>query len=96
MATCEHVITRSGLRAVRLENERMSVSLLPEAGGKIAELIDRRSGRNWLWQNQHLPIRRPVYGSDYGRELDCTTSPAFNYASAAIVLMLVALYATWW
>jgi len=70
MATCEHLITRSGLRAVRLENERMSVSLLPEAGGKIAELIDRQSGRNWLWQNQHLPIRRPVYGSDYGRELD--------------------------
>ncbi|MBW2493186.1 MAG: hypothetical protein JRE43_00400 [Deltaproteobacteria bacterium] len=48
----------------------MSVSLLPEAGGKLAELIDRRSGRNWLWQNPHLPIRRPVYGSDYGSELD--------------------------
>lgn len=70
MATCEDVISRSGLRAVRLQNERMSVSLLPEAAGKIAELIDRRSGRNWLWQNPHLPIRRPVYGSDYGSELD--------------------------
>jgi galactose mutarotase-like enzyme len=70
MATCEDAILRSGLREVRLQNERMSVSLLPEAGGKIAELIDRRTGRNWLWQNPHLPVRRPVYGSDYGSELD--------------------------
>jgi len=70
MATCEDVISRSGLRTVRLENECMSVSLLPEAGGKIAELIDRRSGRNWLWQNPHLTMRRPVYGSDYGQDLD--------------------------
>jgi galactose mutarotase-like enzyme len=70
MATCENVNARSGLRVVRLENERISVSILPEAGGKIAEIIDRRSGRNWLWQNPHLPIRRAVYGADYGRELD--------------------------
>jgi galactose mutarotase-like enzyme len=70
MATRENAASRSGLRSVRLENEHISVSLLPEAGGKIAELIDRRTGRNWLWQNPHLPIRRPVYGSDYGSELD--------------------------
>jgi len=70
MATCEDVISTSGLRAIRLENEHLSVSLLPEAGGKIAELIDRRTGKNWLWQNPHLPIRRAVYAADYGRELD--------------------------
>ncbi len=70
MATCENVITRNGLRAIRLQNEQTRISIVPEAGGKIAELIDRRSGRNWLWQNPHLPIRRPVYGSDFGRELD--------------------------
>ena len=29
-------------------------------------------------------------------EVDCTTSSAFNYAALAIVLMLIALYATWW
>ena len=29
-------------------------------------------------------------------EVDCTTSSGFNMAAAAIVLMLVALYATWW
>jgi len=70
MATCEHVALPGGLRAIRLENDRLRVSLIPEAGGKIAELTDRRSGRNWLWQNSYLPMRRPIYGSDYGRELD--------------------------
>ena len=48
----------------------MIVSLLPEAGGKIAELSDRRTGRNWLWQNPHLPVRPAIYAADYGRELD--------------------------
>lgn len=70
MATCEEVTSPSGLRTVRLENECLRVSLSPEAGGKITELIDRRSGRNWLWQNPHLPMRAPIYRADYGRELD--------------------------
>ncbi|HEY5657658.1 MAG TPA: hypothetical protein VIY27_07695, partial [Myxococcota bacterium] len=48
----------------------MTVSLLPEAGGKIADLSDRRTGRRWLWQNPHLPVRRAMYAADYGRELD--------------------------
>jgi SSS family solute:Na+ symporter len=30
------------------------------------------------------------------KEVDCSTSAAFNLASVAIVLMLIALYATWW
>jgi SSS family solute:Na+ symporter len=29
-------------------------------------------------------------------EVDCSTSASFNFASVVIVLMLVALYATWW
>jgi len=29
-------------------------------------------------------------------EADCSTSSTFNYAPLAIVLMLIALYATWW
>jgi SSS family solute:Na+ symporter len=29
-------------------------------------------------------------------EVDCSTSTGFNFASLIIVLMLTALYATWW
>jgi galactose mutarotase-like enzyme len=70
MASCRTGVGRDGLQFVRLENSRLSVSLLPEAGGKIAELRDRRTGRNWLWENPHLPVRRAIYAADYGRELD--------------------------
>jgi len=37
MASCEEVVFKNGLRAVRVQNDRMSATLLPEAGGKIAE-----------------------------------------------------------
>jgi len=53
-----------------MQNRHVRVSILPAAGGKIAEIIDRRSGRNWLWRNPHIPFRSAVYGADYGRELD--------------------------
>ena len=29
-------------------------------------------------------------------EVDCSTSPGFNLASVTVVLMLTALYVTWW
>jgi galactose mutarotase-like enzyme len=70
MATCRSGVRQDGLHFVRLENPSLTVTLLPEAGGKIAELRDRRTGRNWLWENPHLPVRRAIYPADYGRELD--------------------------
>jgi len=70
MATCRKRVSDSGLQVIDLENDVMSVSLVPEAGGKITEIIDKRSGRNWLWQNPQLPIRRAADDSDYNRGLD--------------------------
>jgi hypothetical protein len=48
----------------------LSVLVLPAAGGNIARLVDRRTGRNWLWNNPHLPIQSDRSGDDYGRQLD--------------------------
>lgn len=70
MATCETGIRQDGLQYVRLENPGLTVSLLPEAGGKLVELRDRRSGRDWLWENPHVPVRRLSDAADYGCELD--------------------------
>lgn len=70
MATCRKRISDSGLQVVLLENDVMAVSLAPEAGGKIIEIIDKRSGRNWLWQNPHVPIRQTANGLIYASELD--------------------------
>ena len=59
-----------GLDAIRLQNDRLDLAIVPQAGGKIVDLIDRCSGRNWLWKNPHIPISVAKRDSDFGRELD--------------------------
>jgi len=58
------------LDKIRLQNRHVEVTVVPAAGGKIIELIDRRNGRNWLWSNPHIPIARASRGADFNREQD--------------------------
>ena len=56
------------LHAVALSNDVMRLVVVPELGGKIISLTSRRSGREWLWSNPYLPLRKPPAGaSDFGR-----------------------------
>ncbi len=55
---------------IYLSNDMMGVTILPSAGGNIPAITDLRTGRNWLWQNPHIPIGDCREGSDYGRDLD--------------------------
>lgn len=57
-------------RRIELKNEFLAISVMPDAGGHIAELIDLRTGRNWLWTNPAIPITEQRSAEDYGRELD--------------------------
>lgn len=59
-----------GAGRVRLENDSLAIAILPAAGGNISEITDRRNGRNWLWQNPHIPIGDTRTGGDYGLQLD--------------------------
>jgi galactose mutarotase-like enzyme len=53
--------------AVVLANDAMELIVLPELGGKILSLTSRATGRNWLWQNPYLKLRRPpAEVSSYG------------------------------
>jgi len=61
---------RDTVGKISLQSDFMSVSVLPAAGGNIAAIVDRRSGRNWLWSNPHIPITAPRTGQNYGRDLD--------------------------
>ena len=70
MSSCEESLSDDGLQEICLQSEHVRLSVLPAAGGKITELVDRRSGRNWLWQNSHIPFKPGVYDADYGRDLD--------------------------
>jgi hypothetical protein len=53
------------LQVLRLENEWVSVDILPELGGKIYSLIHKASGRNLLWQNPRLSPEKVPYGSSF-------------------------------
>src|ERR1035437_5661663 len=50
--------THDGLRVLQLENEWLSLSILPEVGAKILTLVDRKSVRNVLWENPRIRPQR--------------------------------------
>jgi len=43
-----------GLRAIELENDWLRVSILPDVGAKIYDLIWKPTGRNILWHNPRI------------------------------------------
>lgn len=59
-----------GFTAITLANGKVSLTMLPELGGKISSLVDLGSGRQWLWTNPEVAYRRVAYGASYVREAD--------------------------
>ena len=70
VAKCQTEVSAEGFDIIRLCNSRLSVTVMPQLGGKIYEIIDLRSGRDWLWKNPHITLRHPSPGMDYNRDLD--------------------------
>ena len=56
--------------AVTLSNEVMEVAVLPEHGGKILQITNLQTGREWLWSNPHLPVKLPDGQGRYVEEYD--------------------------
>lgn len=59
-----------GVPALKLTTRILSLTIVPELGGKISSLRDLRNGREWLWTNERLPYRKHTYGSSYVKEAD--------------------------
>ncbi len=59
-----------GFDAVEVDTGVLSLALIPELGGKISTLRDRRTGREWLWRNPRLPYQRLDYSRSYVLEAD--------------------------
>jgi hypothetical protein len=53
------------LRVIRLENEFISIDVLPELGAKIYNFIHRASNRNLLWHNPRIPPARQPMGAKF-------------------------------
>lgn len=54
-----------GLDAYMLDNGLVRAIVVPALGGKIASLVDLKSGKEWLWQNPHLEPRQAEFGASY-------------------------------
>lgn len=54
-----------GIPALVLENAALRVTVLPELGGHVVELIDKRADRNLLWANPRTSPRRAPYGANF-------------------------------
>lgn len=62
--TCTSESTLHGLRTIVLENDRLRVVVLPEAGSKIWQIRYKPLEADLLWNNPSvLPARQPLYAS---------------------------------
>jgi galactose mutarotase-like enzyme len=53
--------TIHSLHSLKLESDQLSLSILPEVGAKILNLIDKHNGKNLLWENPRvLPQKFPI------------------------------------
>lgn len=58
--------TRIGdCRAVIVENESLRLTVLPELGAKIYDIVHKRSGKNVLWHNPRIRPRKVPFGSRF-------------------------------
>ncbi len=58
------------MQAIILESPFIRLTARPDLGGRMTSLVDRRSGREWLWKNPYLAARPAVYGESYTENLD--------------------------
>lgn len=58
------------MQSIILESSFIRLAVCPDQGGRMTSLVDRRSGREWLWKNPYLAVRAPVYGDSYTEKLD--------------------------
>lgn len=54
-----------GFDAVVLENRVVRAVVIPELGGRVWELIDRRRDRQWIWHRPDVPLERAAAGASY-------------------------------
>ncbi|MEM7431244.1 MAG: hypothetical protein AAF351_04800 [Pseudomonadota bacterium] len=71
MSQISQHIAPDGLQRIVMENAALRLSLIPEVGGKIYELVDRRSGFNWLWHHPRLRPTPELANAPFIEELDC-------------------------
>ncbi|MEU8221424.1 DUF5107 domain-containing protein [Kribbella sp. NPDC048915] len=68
MSTDPHLSTEwslAGQRTVIVENSVIRVVVLPDLGGKVIGIVDKRADCELLWRNDRVPVRPAAFGSSY-------------------------------
>lgn len=55
----------NGFETVILENESLRLEIVPEVGGKIVSIFYKPAGKEILWRNPKVPLRRVDAGASY-------------------------------
>jgi hypothetical protein len=55
-------LVHAGVPGLALEGARLRLTLFPDAGGKLLDLVHRETGRDLLWKNPRVPLRRTYAG----------------------------------
>lgn len=59
------MLAHEGVPGLVLEGDHLRVTLFPEAGAKIVDLVHRPTGVNLLWRNPRVPLRRTYPGAAF-------------------------------
>jgi len=54
-----------GFRALTIRNEKLSLSTIPELGGKIISIINRETGFDFVWRNKTIKLQKFSYDSNF-------------------------------
>jgi hypothetical protein len=58
-------LVHDGVPGIALDGGRLRLTLFPDAGAKILDLVHRPTGENLLWQNPRVPLRRTYPGAAF-------------------------------
>ena len=58
-------LVHEGVPGLALEGDHLRVTLFPDAGAKILDIVHRRTGVDLLWKNPRVPLRRTYPGAAF-------------------------------
>jgi hypothetical protein len=92
-----------GFLRLTVETTHLRAEFIPQLGGKLAQLIDRRTQRRWLWRHPRLPYQECVPTANYVAEADTggwdecfPTVGACQYPDAAYADVMVPDHGDLW
>ncbi|GFZ91606.1 hypothetical protein GCM10008018_42380 [Paenibacillus marchantiophytorum] len=57
--------TYKGFASITMESEHISLTTVPDIGGKLVSIVYKPTGREWMLDSGHRALRQPEYGSSF-------------------------------